>query len=91
MKNLLMKKNSVCSLGLLLAIFLSFSSYGRVVAKEDEVTGNLTKTARSSKGIGRELIGKVAPDFTLESINGKKYQLSSVRGKVVLLDFWHTY
>ncbi len=91
MKNLLTKKTSVYSLGLLLAIFLSSSNYGGVVAEEDEATGNLTKTARSSKRIGRELIGKVAPDFTLESINGEKYQLSSVRGKVVLIDFWHTY
>ena len=29
-----------------------------------------------------------APDFTLSDINGKSLSLSSMRGKVVVLDFW---
>lgn len=29
-----------------------------------------------------------APDFTLNDINGKPFRLSSLRGNVVLLDFW---
>jgi cytochrome c biogenesis protein CcmG/thiol:disulfide interchange protein DsbE len=29
-----------------------------------------------------------APDFTLETIDGKSITLSSLRGKVVLIDFW---
>ena len=33
-------------------------------------------------------IGKVAPDFTLESVNGDKIALSSLRGKYLLVDFW---
>lgn len=33
------------------------------------------------------LIGKSAPDFTLESYDGKKYSLSSLKGKNVLLFF----
>ena len=32
--------------------------------------------------------GKVAPDFTLNDINGKPFTLSSLRGKYVVLDFW---
>jgi peroxiredoxin len=32
--------------------------------------------------------GKVAPDFTLKDPNGKKITLSSLRGNVVLVDFW---
>jgi len=35
--------------------------------------------------------GKKAPDFTLQDINGKKHQLSSLRGKDVLLVFWATW
>lgn len=34
---------------------------------------------------------KQAPDFTLEDVNGRPVQLSSFRGKVVLLNFWATW
>lgn len=33
-------------------------------------------------------VGGTAPDFTLSTPDGKKLSLSSLRGKVVLLDFW---
>lgn len=33
-------------------------------------------------------IGAEAPDITLPSPSGKKYSLSDLKGKVVLLDFW---
>ena len=33
-------------------------------------------------------IGQPAPDFTLESIDGQRYNLASAKGKVVVLDFW---
>ena len=32
--------------------------------------------------------GKMAPDFTLNDLNGKPFTLSSLRGKYVILDFW---
>ncbi|MBI1355599.1 MAG: redoxin domain-containing protein [Acidobacteria bacterium] len=35
-----------------------------------------------------ETIDAVAPDFTLQDLGGGSVQLSSLRGKVVLLDFW---
>ncbi|MCW3804053.1 TlpA disulfide reductase family protein [Plebeiibacterium marinum] len=33
-------------------------------------------------------VGAIAPDFTLESINGAAISLSSLKGKYVLVDFW---
>jgi peroxiredoxin len=35
--------------------------------------------------------GSPAPDFTLKNINGGELQLSSLRGKAVILDFWDTW
>src|SRR5213075_11211 len=37
------------------------------------------------------LEGQKASDFTLTSLDGRSYTLSSLRGKVVLLDFWATW
>jgi peroxiredoxin len=35
--------------------------------------------------------GSPAPDFTLKKINGGELQLSSLRGKAVIIDFWDTW
>ncbi len=32
--------------------------------------------------------GKMAPDFTAKDINGKPFTMSSLKGKVVIIDFW---
>lgn len=38
--------------------------------------------------LAQGLIGKEAPEFTLESLDGKQVSISQLRGKVVLLTFW---
>jgi DsbE subfamily thiol:disulfide oxidoreductase len=50
----------------------------------------------NSKGNKQEnqssaLIGKSAPNFSLKTIDGKSLKLSSLKGKVVILDFWATW
>jgi peroxiredoxin len=35
--------------------------------------------------------GSPAPDFTLKNLDGSELQLSSLRGKAVILDFWDTW
>jgi len=38
-----------------------------------------------------QLIGNLAPDFELQTLDGKNFKLSDLRGKAVLLNFWATY
>lgn len=38
-----------------------------------------------------KLVGQKAPDFTLKDLEGKPINLSSFKGKVVLLNFWATW
>ncbi len=49
--------------------------------------------ARRSAAEPPALLGKstVAPDFTLETLDGKNMRLSDLRGKAVLLNFWATW
>jgi len=50
--------------------------------------------AARRSGTGRSgIVGKLsaAPDFTLETLDGKSMRLSDLRGKAVLLNFWATW
>ena len=47
----------------------------------DEIVKELTALERVQPG-------KLAPDFTANDINGRPFTLSSLRGKVVIIDFW---
>ena len=43
----------------------------------------------AGKPVARE--GSQAPDFTLKTLDGQEVSLSSLKGKVVLLNFWATW
>lgn len=51
----------------------------------DRAEAQAKAEAESAK---KQAAGVVAPDFTLNDINGKPLSLSSLRGKYVILDFW---
>ncbi|MEK4028000.1 redoxin domain-containing protein [Pseudobacillus sp. FSL P4-0506] len=54
---------------------------GMEVADQEAVSG-------MASGIG---LGDQAPDFTLQTLDGKKVSLSDYRGKKVMLNFWATW
>lgn len=61
---------------------------GRLKAMIDNYAAYSQKTLDREEAKKKVAEGKVAPDFTLKSIDGKEISLSSLRGKTVVLDFW---
>jgi cytochrome c biogenesis protein CcmG/thiol:disulfide interchange protein DsbE len=52
---------------------------------------NLSTSTVARAGLKPESARKPAPDFTLSDASGRPVQLSSLKGKVVLLNFWATW
>jgi peroxiredoxin len=53
------------------------------------------KFAQAGQGGGAgtesELVGKPAPDFELDTLDGRRFRLSDQRKKIVVVDFWATW
>jgi thiol-disulfide isomerase/thioredoxin len=52
---------------------------------------HMARKARVGTTLAGQLEGQLAPDFDLQSLDGKSVKLSDFRGKAVLLNFWATY
>ena len=59
---------------------------GEEVVSQDQVFTTLS-TVSSVTEIGPE-VGKLAPDFTLPTLDGAQISLSELRGKLVMVNFW---
>ncbi len=51
----------------------------------------MARNNRANGPANGQLIGHLAPDFDLPTLDGKSLKLSGLRGKAVLLNFWATY
>ena len=51
----------------------------------------ISRNNRANGAAKGQLIGNLAPDFELQTLDGKNFKLSDLRGKAVLLNFWATY
>ncbi|MBU8869479.1 MAG: TlpA family protein disulfide reductase [Gemmatimonadales bacterium] len=88
----MIKKYSLLVLAVsFLTALLLFSGCGNDKAEEKaDSAPKSTSTAAIAQGPGARVGGQV-PDFNLNLIDGGTLQLSSLRGKAVLLDFWDTW
>ncbi|WP_179352701.1 TlpA disulfide reductase family protein [Winogradskyella vidalii] len=59
----------------------------------DMMLAQLEETAKKAEieVLRKTLIDKEAPDFTLKNLEGNDVNLSSLKGKTVILDFWATW
>ena len=80
-----MKRNAVV-LGIVVIVVSAMIYSGAYKSRQPDVA------AAQSQKIEGDVVGKAAPDFELETLDGnKKVKLSDYRGKAVLLNFWATY
>lgn len=52
---------------------------------------NMARKPAPTEASSNALTGKAAPEFTLQSLDGKTVHLSDYRGKAVVLNFWATW
>lgn len=71
-----------------LAAFSPAVREGRMKGLVDHFADYAQKALEREAAKKNTVEGNVAPDFTLKSIDGKNISLSSLKGKVVVLDFW---
>ena len=77
-----------------LRFFMSRMSFEELKSVYDNFTDNVKKhgdcaeIVKEINTLERVQPGRQAPDFTANDINGKPFTMSSLRGKVVIIDFW---
>ena len=52
---------------------------------------NMARKPSSGPLAGQQMKNKIAPDFSLQTLDGKTMRLYDLRGKAVLLNFWATW
>ncbi len=95
-----MKRNTVV-LGIVLVVLAVFGWAGwanwqyRKQAADRAMAANaqgaLVAASADTPQSVSPMIGKPAPDFTLEDLSGKKVSLANYKGKTVLINFWATW
>ncbi len=65
--------------GILIIGVFGLVAQGKLTDEQKRAIDNVTKTI------------DLAPDFSLQDINGESYTLSELKGKVVIVNFWATW
>jgi thiol-disulfide isomerase/thioredoxin len=64
-----------------------FSKFLEIAPKDNEDR----ERARASPGLSRKRCARMAPPFSITTLDGRQISLDSLAGKVVLIDFWATW
>ena len=83
-----MKKIVLCMMLAATVICGCAADKSKQQASTDVTNSTATETQVTNDTANGEETGSIAPDFTLNDINGKPLSLTSLRGQYVILDFW---
>jgi cytochrome oxidase Cu insertion factor (SCO1/SenC/PrrC family) len=72
-------------------VFMGGDPDGATLRRDLLILSGLPVEYRGPRGVPAPEVGHPAPAFALAGLTGGRLQLSSVRGKVVLLNFWATW
>ncbi|MDR2907302.1 MAG: TlpA family protein disulfide reductase [Bacteroidales bacterium] len=67
------------------------ATYGSLIKTDDQKHRLDQQTERILEAHLKDGIGKPAPNFTYNDVNGKKVSLSDFKGKIVYIDVWATW
>ena len=63
----------------------------KIAGKVDDMLSQISKQAEAKKIQGALAPGAEFPDFSVKSLTGQPLSVASLKGKVVLIDFWATW
>jgi len=68
--------------------FASYDQLGQYLAKYYPHSTSAMQVSKKAEQLKKSAIGQLAPEIDLPNPEGKNIALSSLKGKVVLIDFW---
>ncbi|QOV10542.1 peroxiredoxin family protein [Viridibacillus arvi] len=87
-----MKKKIFALLIIAAMIGIAVTNFVKTKVAEEQKVDTRATIVEDTLGVKSGLaIGELAPDFELETLEGKKVKLSDFRGKKVILNFWATW
>ncbi|KOO49582.1 peroxiredoxin family protein [Viridibacillus arvi] len=87
-----MKKKIFALLIIAAMIGIAVTNFVKTKVAEEQKVDTRATIVEDTLGVKSGLaIGELAPDFELETLDGKKVKLSDFRGKKVILNFWATW
>lgn len=84
-------KNAIKLIGLIALIIFLFVTANYIVSKDQKKLPNNLSNRQTDQWNLEPGSTDVAPDFTLNDLNGRPVSLSSFKGKYVLVNFWTTW
>jgi thiol-disulfide isomerase/thioredoxin len=82
-------KRNVIFLALIVLVVTALLMAGKFMSKTNGSNSTVSAIFQAAPEGPKK--GDVAPDFTLKTLDGKDFKLSSLQGKAVMINFWATW